>query len=59
MASSFNLLQVTRDGKVQPRLTDGSFQDQFRAWPLPPPDGKYLGFEARTLDGNVWMIDGF
>ncbi len=57
LPDSFNLLHVTLNGKVKPLLPNGHRQWMTR--PLPSPDGKYLAFEAHTLDSNVWMLEGF
>jgi eukaryotic-like serine/threonine-protein kinase len=57
LPDSFNLLHVTLSGKVKPLLPNGHRQGMTR--PLPSPDGKYLAFEAHTLDSNVWMLEGF
>ena len=59
IGDSSNLLHVTSDGKMQPLIANGSFQDQNIDDPLPSPDGKYLVFVAEMWDGNAWMIDNF
>ncbi len=54
-----NLLHVTPEGKVQPLLVSGDYQNQFIFTPLPSPDGKFLAFVTKMWEGNVWMIDNF
>jgi Tol biopolymer transport system component len=57
LPDSFNLLYVTLDGKVKSLL-----RNAHRQWminPLPSPDGKYLAFQAQTVDSNVWMLENF
>jgi serine/threonine protein kinase/Tol biopolymer transport system component len=53
----FNLLYVTLDGKVKPLLRNT--RRQWMINPLPSPNGKYLAFDAQTVDSNVWMLEGF
>jgi Tol biopolymer transport system component len=57
LPDSFNLLHVTRAGKVQPLLRNG--HRQWMTWPTPSPDGKYLAFQGQTYDGNVWLLEKF
>jgi Tol biopolymer transport system component len=54
---SYNLLRITLNGKVKPLLPDA--RRQWMTRPLPSPNGKYLAFEAHTVDSNVWMLEGF
>jgi len=56
-ADSFNLLHVTRYGKVYPLLSSTR-----RIWfneAISSPDGKYLAYQAKTWDSNVWMLENF
>jgi eukaryotic-like serine/threonine-protein kinase len=57
LPASFNLLHVTPNGEVKPLLPYG--HRQWMTNPMPSPDGKYLAFEAHTLDSNVWMLENF
>jgi eukaryotic-like serine/threonine-protein kinase len=57
LPDSFNLLHVTLDGKVKSLLRNA--HRQWMTNPLPSPDGKYLAFQAQTVDSNVWMLEGF
>ena len=54
---SFNLVQVTSDGKMHVLLGSESYQNQFLVGPLPSPDGKFLAFSSTSWDGNAWIID--
>ena len=54
---SYNLLHITLAGKVQSLLKNTHTQLLHRS--LPSPDGKYLAFEALTVDSNVWIVENF
>ena len=54
---SINLVYITPFGKVNPLLRNG--HRQWMVSPVPSPDGKYLAFQARTVDSNVWMLENF
>jgi hypothetical protein len=54
---SFNLIHVTLTGKVQVLLNSARRQPMFL--PLPSSDGKYLAFQAITVDSNVWLLEHF
>ena len=54
---SWNLVYITPVGKVKPLIRNGHRQWMYR--PLPSPDGKYLAFQAQTIDSNVWMLENF
>ena len=54
---SFNLIHVTLSGKVQVLLNSARRQPMFL--PLPSTDGKYLAFQAMTVDSNVWLLENF
>jgi dipeptidyl aminopeptidase/acylaminoacyl peptidase len=57
LPDSFDLLNVTLTGKVNPLLRYG--HRQWMQAPMPSPDGKYLAFDAQTFDSNVWLLEGF
>jgi eukaryotic-like serine/threonine-protein kinase len=57
LPNSFNLLHITLDGKVDPLFSNG--HDQTIMNPMPSPDGKYVAFEGRTMDSNVWVLENF
>jgi Tol biopolymer transport system component len=54
---SWSLFHVTIAGKVHQLLRGGRTQIVHN--PLASRDGKYLAFEAATVDSNVWLIDNF
>jgi hypothetical protein len=54
-----DLLHVALDGKVTLLWHNGHNQWQWVTNPLPSPDGKYLAFQARSIDSNVWMLENF
>jgi Tol biopolymer transport system component len=56
---SSDLIRVTLNGKVTRLVHNGHNQWQWLANPLPSPNGKYLAFQARTWDSNVWMLENF
>jgi len=47
------LLRVSLDGKAQ-LLYKGHHNLEY---PVPSPDGRYLAFADRNLDGNAWVIE--
>jgi len=53
----FALLYVTLTGKVKPLSRNA--HSQWMINPLLSPNGKYLAFQAQTVDSNVWMLEGF
>jgi serine/threonine protein kinase len=55
LPESFNLIRVSRAGKVQLLLNNA--HRQWMTLPMPSPDGKHLMFQAQTWDGNVWMLE--
>jgi WD40-like Beta Propeller Repeat len=57
LPQSFNLVHVTLSGKVQLLLSNAHRQWMTR--PRPSPDGKYLAFQAQTMDANVWLLENF
>jgi hypothetical protein len=57
LPDSFNLLHVILTGEVKPLLRNA--HRQWMVNPMPSPDGKYLAFQALTLESNVWMLEGF
>jgi len=57
LPDSFSLLYVTLTGKVNLLLSNAHRQRMIN--PLPSPDGKYLAFQAQTVDSNVWMLENF
>ena len=54
-----DLIQATLDGKVTLLWHNGHSQWQWAAKPLPSPDGKYLAFQSKSFDSNVWMLENF
>jgi len=54
---SFNLIHVTLMGKGQVLLNSARRQPMYL--PLPSPNGKYLAFQAITVDSNVWLLEHF
>jgi Tol biopolymer transport system component len=54
-----DLLHATLDGKVTLLWHNGHSQWQWATNPLPSPDGKYLAFQSKSFDSNVWMIENF
>ncbi len=54
---SIYLLHVTLAGKVEPIIGNGYPQGVGTL--LPSPDGKFLAYQAGTVDSNVWMLEGF
>ena len=57
LPDSFSLLSVTLTGMVNLLLSNA--HRQWMINPLPSPDGKYLAFQAQTVDSNVWMLENF
>jgi Tol biopolymer transport system component len=55
LPSSPQLLHINLAGKIHLLLRRGPTQWLFQ--PVPSPNGKYLAFEARTIDGNIWLIE--
>jgi len=54
---SYNLLHITFDGRTTALLPDGRRQSMTSL--LSSPNGKYLAFQAHTIDSNVWMLENF
>lgn len=54
-----DLLHVTLGGKVTLLWHNGHSPWQWATNPLPSPDGKYLAFESKSLDSNVWILENF
>jgi hypothetical protein len=54
---SYNLLHITLDGATRALLPDGRRQYLTRV--LCSPNGKYLAFQAHTIDSNVWILENF
>jgi serine/threonine protein kinase len=54
-----DLLRATLDGKVTLLWHYGHSPWQWATNPLPSPDGKYLAFQSKSLDSNVWMLENF
>jgi serine/threonine protein kinase len=54
-----DLGHVTLDGKLRLIWHNGHSQWQWLANPLPSPDGKYLAFQSKSIDSNVWMLENF
>jgi serine/threonine protein kinase/Tol biopolymer transport system component len=57
LPDSFGLLQVSLTGKVSPLFRNSGLQWMWG--PVPSSDGKYLAFQAQTVDSNVWMLENF
>ncbi len=54
-----DLLHVMLDGKVNLLWHHGHSPWQWASNPLPSPEGRYLAFQSKSLDSNVWMIENF
>jgi eukaryotic-like serine/threonine-protein kinase len=57
LPGSFGLLHISLTGKVSPLFRNSGLQWMWG--PVPSPDGKYLAFQAQTVDRNVWMLENF
>lgn len=54
-----DFLHAALDGKVTLLWHNGHSPWQWATNPLPSPDGKYLAFQSKSLDSNVWMLENF
>jgi len=54
-SATFYLLHVTTAGKVTVLIHND--RTQWLSDPVPLPYGRYLAFQAQTLDFNAWMIE--
>jgi Tol biopolymer transport system component len=52
-----SLVHVTLSGKVKRLLK--SAHRQWMNRPRPSPDGKYLAFQALTVESNIWLLENF
>ena len=56
--NSSDLVHVTLAGKVEPLIRNG-YRQPVVGNLLPSPDGKYLAYQGKTTDSDVWMLENF